>query len=396
MWPSFLAPLICFCTALSLTGRGGGPTSTALPSSPAITVSVSPSSANIQVGSTRQFTATVSNTSNSAVSWSVDEILGGNTNTGTISGSGPYAAPIAVPNPARITVTAISQADSTKSGSAVVTIMLPQIGHVFLLVEENHSYSAVIGNSAMPYLNSLAKAYSLAKNYYADTHPSVGNYFMLTTGEIVTNDDGYNATVSADNLVRELIAAGKTWKSYAESLPSVGYVGGDKYPYLEHHNPFSYFSDVRNSSTQTLNLVPFSQFATDLANNQLPDFAFMVPNAEHDAHDCPDGTQNCNDIVKLSTADSWMQINISPLIASAAFHRDGLLIITFDESFDTDTHHGGGQVPLILISSKAKAFFQSTVFYQHESTLRTLVETTGAAALPGNSANAPDMGEFFP
>jgi phosphatidylinositol-3-phosphatase len=401
-WIRFLTPnMICVCTALSLTSCGGGSTGVASngttpPSSPAISVSVSPSSADVQVGSTQQFTVTISNTSNTAVSWSVDRVVGGNTSTGTISSSGLYAAPIAVPNPASVTVTAVSQADSTKSGSAAATIMLPQIGHVFLLVEENHSYSSVIGNPAMPYLNSLASAYGLATNYYADTHPSIGNYFMLTTGQIITNDDSYKATVTADNLVRELIAVGKTWKSYAESLPSVGYTGGDVYPYLEHHNPFSYFSDVRSSSTQALNLVPFTQFAADLANDQLPDFGYIVPNAADDAHDCPDGTQNCSDSVKISRADSWLQTNISPLIASKAFQQDGLLIIVFDESFDTDTQHGGGEVPLVLISRKAKASYQSTALYQHESTLRTLVETTGAAAFPGVSASAADMGEFFP
>ncbi len=42
-----------------------------------------------------------------------------------------------------------------------------------------------------------------------------------------------------DNVVRELTAAGKTWKSYAESLPSVGYTGGDQGAYLRHHNPMS-------------------------------------------------------------------------------------------------------------------------------------------------------------
>ena len=78
----------------------------------------------------------------------------------------------------------------------------------------------------------------------------------------------------------------------------MGYTGRDVYPYLEHHNPLSYFPDVRNSSTQVLNLVPFTQFATDLANDHLPNFGFIVPNEEDDAHDCPDGTQNCNDSVK--------------------------------------------------------------------------------------------------
>src|SRR5437764_4262520 len=66
---------------------------------------------------------------------------------------------------------------------------VPEFGHVVLVVEENHSYSDIIGNSGMPYLNSLASQYGLATQYYADTHPSIGNYFMLTTGQLVSNDD---------------------------------------------------------------------------------------------------------------------------------------------------------------------------------------------------------------
>ena len=394
------APLMCLGIALSLAGCGGGSTSTSsqpTSSAPsAISVSISPSSAQVQVGSTQQFTAMVSNANNTAVQWLVNGIAGGNTTIGTIASNGLYVAPAAVPNPATVTVTAVSQEESIKSGAAATTIVLPHIGHVFLLVEENHDYNSVIGNSAMPYLNSLASAYGLATNYYANTHPSIGNYFTLTTGQIITNNDTYTATVSADNLLRELIAAGKTWKSYAESLPSVGYTGGDVYPYLAYHNPPSYFSDVRNSSTEVLNLVPFTQLATDLANDQLPNFGFIVPNAEDDAHDCPDGTQNCADNVRLSRADSWLQANISPLVASASFQQDGLLIIVFDESLKSDPRHGGGHVALLMISRKAKASFRSITFYQHESTLRTLVETTAAAGLPGASASATDMGEFFP
>src|SRR4051812_39446885 len=145
---------------------------------------------------------------------------------------------------------------------------VPQFGHVVIVVEENHGYSSVVGSSSMPYLNSLAQKYGLATNYYANTHPSIGNYFEMTVGQIITNSDGYTGTVTANNVVRQLLVAGKTWKSYAESLPSVGYTGGDKYPYSKHHNPFAYFSDVVNSSNQKSNVVPFTQFATDLANGQ--------------------------------------------------------------------------------------------------------------------------------
>jgi hypothetical protein len=166
---------------------------------------------------------------------------------------------------------------------------------------------------------------------------------------------------------------------------------------LERHNPFSYFSDVRNSPAQLQNLVPFTQLATDLApSGSLPNFGFIVPDAQHDAHDCPDGTQNCANDVKLSTADSWLQTNIAPLISSPAFQQDGLLVIVFDEGAQIDITHGGGQVPMILISPKAKAAYQSNTFYEHASTLRLLVEATGAASFPGASSLATDMNSFFP
>ena len=91
---------------------------------------------------------------------------------------------------------------------------VPAFSHVFIVVEENHNFSSVIGSSSMPYLNSLANKYGLAMAYYANTHPSIGNYFMLTTGQIITNNDGFTGTVTADNVVRHLLAAGKAWKSY--------------------------------------------------------------------------------------------------------------------------------------------------------------------------------------
>ena len=92
---------------------------------------------------------------------------------------------------------------------------VPSSSHVLVVVEENHSYSSVIGSPSMPYLNSLASKYGLATQYYADTHPSIGNYFMMTAGQIITNNDSLCNTISNDNIVRHLLTAGKTWKSYA-------------------------------------------------------------------------------------------------------------------------------------------------------------------------------------
>jgi hypothetical protein len=272
---------------------------------------------------------------------------------------------------------------------------VPQLGHVFLVVEENHSYSDVIGNPVMPYLNSLVPQASLAKQYFANGHPSIPNYFMLTTGQLITTDDNFSGTVNADNVVRELVASGKTWKSYAQSLPAPGYTGPDSPPYLKHHNPFAYFSDVLNNPSQAGNLVPIGQLSADLTNNQLPNYSFIVPDAQHDAHDCPGGGSNCADSQRLSAADQWLQANIDPILKSSIFHTDGLMVIVFDESEISDISNGGGHVPMILLSPRAKAGFQSTAFYQHQSTLRTTLEALGVSNLPGASASATRMGEFF-
>lgn len=270
--------------------------------------------------------------------------------------------------------------------------------HVFIVLEENHSFSDVIGNSSMPYLNGLATSNALATEYYADAHPSLPNYFMLTVGEGTsitgTLGDAYSGVVSDDNVVRALTAAGKSWRCYAESIPSAGYLGPDSGAYLRHHVPFAYFSDVQASSTQAANIVPFSQLAIDMSNKALPDYAFVAPNVNDDAHNCPVGMSTCTSDQMLAAADQWLSTNIQPLLSSPAF-QNSLLIIVFDEAEDSDTEHGGGHVPLVMVGSQVKAGYQSTTLYQHESTLRLMMEALGVMDFPGAAANAPDMTEFF-
>ncbi len=260
----------------------------------------------------------------------------------------------------------------------------PTFSHVVLVVEENHSYSEVIGNSSMPYFNSLATKYGLATQYFANAHPSIPNYFVLTTGLPETFDDNFSGTISDNNVVRVLMNAGKTWKAYAESIPSPGYLGKDSGVYLRRHDPFTYLSDVQNNTAQAANIVPFTQFATDLANDALPQFSFITPNSMDDGHN---GTP--------AQADAWLQANIAPLIANPAFQSSGLLIITFDEGAQSDINHGGGQVATIIISSAAKQGFQSKTFYQHQSLLRLVLAASGVDSFPGSSGVAPDMTGFF-
>ncbi|HEX3093792.1 MAG TPA: alkaline phosphatase family protein [Candidatus Angelobacter sp.] len=296
------------------------------------------------------------------------------------SASTPGASPTPTPN-------------STPSPTPTPTA-IPAADHVFVVVLENHAFNQVIGSPFMPYLNSLASAHSLATNYFANTHPSIGNYFMLTTGNIETNNDAFTSTVSSDSIPRAFAAAGKTWKAYMESMPSVGYTGGDVYPYFKHHNPFVYLTDVLNSNAELARVVPYMQLASDLGAGALPNFAFIAPNAEDDAHDCPTGGSACLDTDKLAAADNWLKNNIDPLIKSPAL-ANSVFIIVFDESLDVDVLNGGGKVAMVMAGSHVKAGFKSTTFYQHQSTLRLVLDLLRVSDHPGNSATAATMQEFF-
>lgn len=272
-------------------------------------------------------------------------------------------------------------------GSPSAPLSSSQIGPVVMVVEENHSYEQVIGNPVMPYLNSLAQQGALATQYYANLHPSIPNYFALTTGGTWTIDDSFSGPLPADNLAREISAAGKTWKSYAEDLPSPGYLGTTVGNYIKHHNPFAYFSDVVNNSAQAANIVPFSQFAADLNAGALPAFSFVVPNALDDAHDCPTGV-TCSDNDLLSRADQWLKANIAPLLSNPQFQKSGLLLIVFDESLLLDLRNGGGRVPLVAVGPKARAGAQSAVSYNHVNTLKSVCEVLALPTCPGAAASA--------
>lgn len=307
-------------------------------------------------------------------------VSGSSLNTYLTLSTGTYNAVVQEWDACGSTKTAVT---ITVTGGSSSTGIIPSSSHVFVVVEENHSYSQVIGSSSMPYLNSLANKYGLSTQYYANTHPSIGNYLMMTAGQTITNNDNYCSTLTNDNIVRHLLTAGKSWKAYADSLPYAGYTGCGSGNYVKRHNPLAYFSDVANSS-EKYNLVPFTQFPQDLANHNLPNFSFIVPNLMHDAHD---GT--------LSAADAWLKTNIAPLIASSTFQNDGILIIVFDEGLNTDTAHGGGHIACVVIGPKVKPALKSSTVYQHQNLLKTVMKALGLNSFPGAASGASGMTAFF-
>jgi hypothetical protein len=122
--PATTVPLQVTVTAVSQADptKSANATVTVTPVAPppVITVTISPTTATLPVSMNQQFTATVTGTNNTSVTWSVDGVAGGNTTVGTISSSGLYTAPGTAGGH---TVTATSVADNTKSASATVAVL---------------------------------------------------------------------------------------------------------------------------------------------------------------------------------------------------------------------------------------------------------------------------------
>jgi uncharacterized protein (DUF1800 family) len=117
----------CFLVSIAgmatlLAGCGSGTTSTTQQAQPAVSVA-GPTQARL--GSTITLSASVTNTSSTAVNWSVNNVAGGNSTYGTISTTGVYTPPSVIPNPNTVTITAVSVSSPGTSGSAQVSILNP-------------------------------------------------------------------------------------------------------------------------------------------------------------------------------------------------------------------------------------------------------------------------------
>ncbi|MFR0352185.1 alkaline phosphatase family protein [Streptomyces sediminimaris] len=256
-------------------------------------------------------------------------------------------------------------------GSSSAASGVPSPDHVVVVVFENHAYNQVIGSSSAPYINSLRIGGANLSQAHAETHPSQPNYYALFSGSTqgVTDDScvtpGFS---SAANLASELIAAGKTWASYNESLPGQGSTTCGSGRYAQKHNPWFGFSNVPTSSAKT-----FAQFPADYS--ALPDVSFVIPNLCSDMHDC-----------SVSTGDTWLKNNLGAYATWARTHNS-LLVVTFDE----DNRLSGNRIPTVLYGQPVTAGSSSSTTYDHYDLLRTLEDSQGLTAHAGNAASAKDI-----
>ena len=267
--------------------------------------------------------------------------------------------------------------------SAAASPSSAAVAHIFLILMENHSASQIIGSSEAPFINSLARQYALAADYSALFHPSLPNYIGLTSGsdQGITDDRspptaGY--AVAATNIADRIEASRRTWKAYAESMPSPGFAASDTSLYATRHVPFLYYKDILdNSARLKAHVVPLTRLAPDLASvNTTPDYAFITPNLCNDMHDC-----------SVAVGDKWLSQIVPLILGSPAFtSTPSLLVVTWDEGTDSDNH-----VATIAAGSAAKRGYQSSTPYDHYSLLHTIEVVWGLQPLTANDAHAATM-----
>lgn len=271
-----------------------------------------------------------------------------------------------------VALTATSIGLWTVTSTTAQAAALPAPDHVVVVVMENHAYSQVIGSSSAPYINNTLKAggANLTQSYGL-THPSEPNYYMLFSGSNQGRTDDSCVSVgsmSAPNLASELIAAGKTWKSYNESLPSQGSTTCSSGNYAQKHNPWFGFSNVPTNTAMTM-----AQFPTDYTT--LPKVSFVVPNLCSDMHDC-----------SVSTGDTWIKNNLGAYATWAKTHNS-ILAVTFDE----DNKLSGNRIPTVFYGAHVTAGSSTATTYNHYNVLRTLEDLAGLSTHAGNAASASDI-----
>ncbi|MDE3230572.1 MAG: hypothetical protein KGO05_11895 [Chloroflexota bacterium] len=285
---------------------------------------------------------------------------------------------------------------------------IPRYQHIFVIVMENHGYEDIIGADDTPQINALAQKYGLATNYWAVAHPSEPNYIALIGGSTfgVTNDNSYRVNaLSQPSLASQLDAAGLTWKSYQQGLPSAGYTGETATTggevYASKHNPFMnflpYYSTAQRPAALA-NVVPLSQLATDLSGDSAPSFGFISPGLCSDMH----GDPACsNNVTLVQAGDTFVGQTVKQIMAASFWPQgNNAIVVTWDEAegFVSLGHSGiasgGGQVATIVITSKGPRGVQDNTTYNHYSLLLSIQQAFGLDCLQ-QSCHAASMSALF-
>jgi hypothetical protein len=245
---------------------------------------------------------------------------------------------------------------------------------------ENHGYNNVIGNSSMPFTNSLAATYGLATNYKATDHPSLPNYLEATSGDPNVgggdDSDSFSSDATSDPSIFSQLPNGQS-RSLMESM-TANCQSGAHGEYVAHHNPMGYYTNLGSDCANFD--VPLNATAPDLSAK----FTFISPNLIDDHHDGSD-----------TQADNFLKSFVPALQATSQYQAGNTAIfIVYDEDGSQDgLDQENNHVPAIVISPYTHSVTDNTA-YTHYSLLRTAEQLLGLPFL-GQAASANSMVGHF-
>ena len=317
----------------------------------------------------------------------------------------------------------------------------PPIRHVFVIVMENKGYDETFGpNSKAPYFSgTLTKKGQLLSQYHGITHNSLGNYIAMVSGQgsnLLTQADclvyasfvgglignsgqavgqGCVYPQSVKTVADQLEAKGLTWGGYMEDMatpcqhPALNsqdrtQVATKASQYAARHNPFVYFRSLIDRPTCAQHDVPLDRLPAALAKvSTTPNLSFITPDLCNDGHDAPcvDGQRPGG----LASEDAFLKEWVPRILASPAYKRDGLLIVTYDEAEGSGSNgdasaccgepqfpntpnnggtvigRGGGRTGSVVLSPYIPAGTTNSTPYNHFSLLRSIEDIFGLGHL---------------
>jgi Phosphoesterase family len=282
--------------------------------------------------------------------------------------------------------------------------------HVFMIYLENHGVKDIVGSPNAPYINGLVDNYGYGSNYYAQTHPSLPNYYPILGG----SDFGFNYNCQLDcfdepNLADNIERAGMGWASYEQSMPSPCFTQSSG-PYTPGELPFLAFHDiVANTARCQKHVLPLQRMATDLASPATtPNYVWWAADEDHNM----EGPINIEFIISLLTnhqynikaGDQFLADTLPTILNSPAFQTEpSAIFITWDEDYNNlslGIGNEGNHVPMIVIPSPNSGMRQGHIvainYNNHYSLLRTIEDSLGLPRLTNNDKFAQPMNEYWP
>ena len=284
----------------------------------------------------------------------------------------------AAPSTSADSTSADSTSPATSTAARTSAPTRPAISKVLVIIEENHSRSQM--KTGMPYLYGLAQRYAYASDYRAITHPSLPNYLAIAGGSTFGVQDDENPAahvIHGASVFSQALAAGRTAKLYAESMPSscdLTSAGS----YAVRHAPWAYFTDQRAACRR--GLVPAGgptkgAFVTDVRRGTLPTAGMLIPDLGDDAHD---GT--------LGEADAWLKAWLPGVLAGPDFTAGRLVVVV---TADEDNYTSVNKV-LTVVLARGVSHKVVTTPLTHYSLTRLYDDVMGVKRLR-NAATAPSL-----